>query len=128
MNTKNFIIGGVVGGIIHFILGAIFYQVIFPYLYPPKEQETNVLFIALGCLFFAFLISYIFIKWANITKVSTGFIAGAIIGFLYGTSMNFFMFSSMIFNANSFFTDIFINTLLTAAVGATIALVNGKIK
>ena len=128
MNIKNFIIGGIVASIIHFILGGIFYQVIFPNLYPAKEQQPNISFIVLGCLFFGFLISYIFVKWANITKISTGFIAGAIIGLLYGTSMNFFMYSNMPFNAQNFFTDIFVNVIISASVGAAVAFVNQKIK
>ena len=127
MNLKNFIIAGIVGGIVDFILGGIFYGMLFKDLYP-QTQSTNFTFIALGCLIFGFLVSYIFTKLAGITNTVTGLTAGAIIGFLNGLSMNFFMYSGMALNTQNMITDVIITTVLGAGVGATVALVNGKLK
>ncbi len=128
MNTKNFIIAGIVGGIVDFILGGFFYGVLFPDIYPETENPTNYLFIMLGCLTFGFLISYIFVKWAQITNFITGAKGGAIIGLLYGLSMNFFMHSSKIPDYNLLAIDTLLNVIMGAAVGGIVALVNGKMK
>jgi hypothetical protein len=127
MNTKKFIVGGIVGGIVNFLLGFIFYGLLFKDIYP-ETPETKLEFIALGCLTFGFLVSYIFNKWAGITNPMTGLYAGAVIGFINGLSMNFFMYSSMALNAQNMITDVIICTITGAIIGAVIAFFNGKMK
>ena len=127
MNVKNFIVGGIVGGIVNFLLGWVFYGMLFKDLYP-ETPDTKLEFIALGCFAFAFLMSYIFNKWAGITNPMTGLSAGAVIGFISGLSMNFFMYSGMALNVQNMITDVAINTVIGAAIGASIAFVNGKMK
>lgn len=128
MNTKKFILGGIAGGIVDFLLGGIFYGVLFTDIYPSDENATNYAFIMLGCLTFGFLMSYIFVKWASITQFITGAKAGAIIGLLYGLSMNFFMYSSKEPDYNLLAIDTVLNIVMGAAVGGVVALVNGKMK
>ncbi len=127
MNTKNFIVGGIVGGIVNFLLGWIFYGMLFKDLYP-ETPDTKLEFIALGCLTFGFLVSFIFTRLAGITNSRVGLTVGAVIGFLNGLSMNFFMYSGMPLNAQNMITDIAICTITGALMGAAIALVNGKMK
>lgn len=127
MNLKNFIIGGIVGGIADFILGGLFYQVVFPTLYPPTP-DMKMSFIAMGCMTFGFLVSYIFNKWAGITTFASGAMAGAIIGLFYGLSMNFFMYSGMPLNIQNFATDAVVNILMGAGVGGAVGFVLGKLK
>ncbi len=127
MNLKNFIIGGIAGGITNFLLGWVFYGMLFKNIYPENEN-TNLTFIFLGCLTFGFLMSYIFTKWAGITNPVKGLTAGAIIGFLNGLSMDFFMFSNRPIDTTNFIYDILIATIIGAGIGAVIAIVNGKLK
>lgn len=127
MNLKNFFIAGIVGGIVDFLLGWVFYGMIFKDLYPQNEN-TNLTFIFFGCMTFGFLISYIFVRWAGITNAVTGLKAGAIIGLLMGSSMNFFMYSGMPLNTQNMITDIAISVILGACVAAAVAVVNGKLK
>lgn len=127
MNLKNFIAGGILGGITDFLLGWVFYGMLFKDIYPENEN-TNLTFIFLGCMTFGFLMSYIFTKWAGITNPITGLTAGAIIGFLNGLSMNFFMYSNMPLNTQNLVADVLITTIIGAGVGAVIAVVNGKLK
>lgn len=127
MNVKNFIVGGIVGGIVNFLLGWVFYAKLFPNLYP-ETADTKLEFIALGCLTFGFLVSYIFTKWAGISNPMTGITAGAIIGFFNGLSMNFFMYSGMPLNIQNMITDVAICTVTGAIIGAAVAFVNGKMK
>ena len=127
MNAKNFIVGGIVGGIVDFLLGWVFYGMLFTSIYPENEN-TKLEFIFLGCMTFGFLISLIFTKWAGITSLMSGLKAGAVIGLLYGLSMNFFMYSSQPVNYQLLGLDTIVNVLMGAGVGAIVALVLGKLK
>ncbi len=125
MNLKNFFIAGIVGGIVNFLLGWVFYGMLFKDIYP---DPNNFTFIFLGCITSGFFISYIFTKWAGITNAVTGLIAGATIGFFTSLSMNFFMYASMPLNTQNMITDIAISTLISGCMGAVIAIVSGKMK
>jgi len=127
MKTTNFLASGVVGGIVNFLLGWIFYGMLFPDLYP-TEGEDNMLFIALGCLSYAFFMAYIFTGVANIVSAKQGFKVGAIFGFFYGLTMNLFMYSSMEPNYQNITIDVVISLVIGAITGIVIALVNGKMK
>lgn len=127
MNVKNFIIGGIVGGIVDFLLGWVFYGMLFTNIYP-QNPNTKLEFIFLGCMTFGFFISLIFTKWAGITSLVTGLKAGAVIGLFYGLSMNFFMYSSQAVDYKLLGLDTVVNILMGAGVGAAVALVLGKLK
>ena len=127
MNVKNFLAAGIIGGIVDFLLGWVFYGMLFKDIYP-ESPNMKLEFIFLGCITFGLLVSYIFIKWAGITSPTTGIIAGAIIGFIYGLSMNFFMYSNIPLNIQNLIIDVLITTFISAIVGATVAFVNGKMK
>lgn len=127
MNAKNFIVGGIVGGIVDFLLGWVFYGMLFTNIYPQNEN-TKLEFIFLGCMTFGFFISLIFSKWAGITNAISGLKAGAVIGLFYGLSMNFFMYSSQPVDYQILGLDTIVNILMGAGVGAAVALVLGKMK
>ena len=127
MNTKNFLISGIVGGIVNFLLGWVFYGMLFKDLYPEGEN-MNLLFTFLGCLTSGLFIAYIFTKWAGITNPVTGIKAGAAIGFFTSLSMNFFMYSNRPANYQNMALDIIISMVISAFMGAVIAFVNGKMK
>ena len=85
MNTKNFVVAGIVGFIVDFLLGGLFYGVIFPDIYKTTLNESeHMQFVTLGCLVFGFFVSYVWIKWAGFTNWLSGLKAGAIFGFFYG--------------------------------------------
>lgn len=127
MNAKNFVVAGIVGGIIDFLLGWVFYGMLFTNIYPQNEN-TKLEFIFLGCMTFGFFISLIFTKWAGITNTISGLKAGAVIGLFYGLSMNFFMYSSQPVDYQILGLDTVVNILMGAGVGAAVALVLGKMK
>ena len=128
MNVKNFIIGGIVGGIANFLLGWLFYGTLFADSFGGGNPE-NMPFIALGCMTFGFFVSFIFNQWAQISTAITGAKAGAIIGFFIGLHGNFFMNST---NPTPDYKlialDMVIMIVMSAVVGALVGLVNGKIK
>jgi hypothetical protein len=126
MKVKNFLIAGIVGGIVDFLLGWIFYGMLFKELYPQNEN-TNLTFVFLGCMTFGLFMSYIYNKWAHITNPVTGLKAGAVIGIMNSTAMNFFMYSGMEVNYQNMALDIAISTFVGALMGAAIALTSAKL-
>ena len=128
MNVKKFLISGIVGGFIDFLLGWLFYGILFKDQFPPSEN-MNMLFIFLGCMTFGFLVSYIFSKWAGISILISGIKAGAIIGLFLGFYSNFFMNAMQAApNYQNMGLDIAITIVLSAIVGGSIAFINGKLK
>lgn len=128
MNVKNFLVSGIAGGIVQFLLGWLFYGILFKNSFPTDGNE-NMLFIFLGCMTFGFFVSYIFTKWARISNVASGFKAGAVIGLFIALYTNFFMNSmTSAINYQTIGLDVAITVVMAALVGAVIALVNGKLK
>jgi len=127
MNAKTFLLAGIAGGIIDFLLGWIFYGMLFKEIYPESEN-TNLVFIFLGCMTTGFFISYIFNQWASISKPITGLKGGAVIGFFTGLSMNLYMYSNRAVNYQNMVIDVVITIVILAVMGAVIAMVNGKVK
>lgn len=84
MNTKAFLISGLIGGIVDWLLGWLIYGTILASMFPqPNDTMKTMVCIFAGCMAFGFFISYIYNKWANISTGSTGLQAGAVIGFLW---------------------------------------------
>ena len=130
MKTKNFLIASIVGGITNFLLGWLFYGIAFADFFPQPEETPNTLpLIFMGCMTFGFLLSYIYMKWAQITTAATGAKTGIIIGFLMGLYFNFFnMTMSSSATIQMFIIDVAISMVMTAIVGAVIGALNGKLK
>ncbi len=127
MNVKNFLLAGIAGGITDFLLGWIFYGILFREYF--GSAEPNLTFIFLGCLSFGFVISYIFVRWANIVNFTTGMKAGAVIGLLFGLMDNFFR-SAMgggVVDYQRFALDVAICLVIGAVVGAVVGAVNGSL-
>lgn len=128
MKTKNFLTAGIVGGIIDFLLGWLFYGIIFADTFPqPEESSQSMIFIFLGCITFGLFVSYIYTQWAQISTAATGAKAGAIIGLFIGLFFNFFNLAmgpeaTMQLAA----LDVGISVVMTAIIGAVVGLVNGK--
>lgn len=129
MKTKNFLVAGIVGGIVNFFLGWIFYGMLFKDSFPQPEESSNaMIMIFLGCITFGLFLSYIYTKWAQITTAVTGAKAGAVLGLFMGLYFNFFqmgMTSEMTMQLAAL--DVGIGIILTAIVGAVIGAINGKL-
>ena len=127
MNTKSFIISGLAATIVYFLLGWLFYGMLFSDVYPEGEGK-NLDMIFYGCMFYAFLLALIFNKWTSINTFSTGLSAGLLIGLLNSISMNCFMYSSQAVDMNKMLTSIGIDTVMSAIIGGLIGLLIGKLK
>ena len=129
MKTKNFLVAGIVGGIVDFLLGWIFYGILFKDSFPqPEESSNTMLMIFLGCLTFGLFLAYIFIQWAKISTFAAGAKAGAIVGLFVGLFFNFFnMAMSSDATFQMFALDVAISVVMGSIIGAVIAFVNGKL-
>ena len=126
--NKSIIYSTITGTIVYFLLGWLFYGILFTELYPSEENQS-MLYIFLKCLFYVLVFSIIFGKWASITTFKSGALAGALLGFLYAVSMNFFMSSSSCqLDIERFITDVIIATISSAIMGGVVAVTIGKTK
>jgi hypothetical protein len=127
MNVKNFIVGGIIGGIVNFLLGWLLYGKLFKELFPQTGTE-NMTYIFLGCMSFGFLMSTV-VSLASIDKCLSGIKADVLIGLFIGLYTNFFMnVSNPAVDVNLMLIDIAITITMAILVGATIAVVIGKMK
>ena len=129
MKTKNFVISGLIGGIVIFLLDGLFYNVIFKDYFPSTDvNDYTLLYILIGELIYGLFVSYIFIKWAQIKLFRVGAKAGALIGLFLALYISFFHLALM---ADATVTVAAIDTgimILTSAVmGGLIGVVNGKL-
>lgn len=122
MKTKSFILSILAGTVIYYLLGGLFYGILFTDIYPAEEQ-TNPIFILFGCLFYAIFYTSVFSKLINIHSIKSGFIAGSFLGFFNSISMNFFIYSSKTLNLELFVTDVLIGTLTTAILTSVITFI-----
>ena len=120
--TKKILLSGIVGTIVYYLLGWLVYGLILP---EKSTGEESMLFIFLGCLFYAFLIAYVFCKLAQLTSFKTGFTAGLVMGILYAMVWYFFM--NWEFKPMAIIEEIIIGGLMTAVLGGAVAYVNGKV-
>jgi hypothetical protein len=124
MNVKNFLLAGIAGGITDFLLGWLFYGIIFHDFF--GGPEPNLTFIFAGCMSFGFLMSYVYVRWANITTWMAGAKAGAGIGLLMGLMDNFFRIAMDNSSPDQKFgVDVVVCMLISIGVGAVVAATNG---
>jgi uncharacterized membrane protein len=126
MKTKNLFVGSVIGTIVYFLLGWLFYGVLFTDIFPSTGTE-NMLFIFLGCMFFGILVAYVVVSRSGLTDWISGAKVGAVVGAMYSASMNFYMYASMEPDYNKIVLDFALSILMAGIVGAAIAFVNKKI-
>ena len=120
--TKKILLSGIVGTIVYYLLGWLVYGFILP---EKSTGEESMLFIFLGCLFYAFLIAYVFCKLAQLTSFKTGLTEGLVMGILYAMVWYFFM--NWEFKPMAIIEEIIIGGLMTAVLGGAVAYVNGKV-
>ncbi len=132
MNTKKILVSGVVGGIVNFLLGWLFYGILFESQFPIKEGEVmNITMIALGSLVGGLFVAYIFTKWAHISNWTKGLQAGAIIGLFLALYYDFYynaMKATADIDCQTLGLDVVITIVYTALSGAVIAIIIDKMK
>jgi uncharacterized membrane protein len=137
MNTKKFLIGGLVGGIIYFLLGYAFYgNLLSDFFVKNAGSATGVSrsmdqfvwwSLILGSLLEGCLLSYVFIK-SNANSVGSGLVTGAAIGLLTSASYDLISYAtSNLMNKTGVLGDIVTFTVMSAIAGAIVGWICGLI-
>ena len=123
--NKSIFYSTITGTIVYFLLGWLFYGILFTDLYP---ESDSMLFIVLGALFYVLIFSIVYARWASISTFKSGAKAGLILGLLYSLSMSFYMASSMGLDVERLVTEAFVAAVSTALMGGVVGLTIGKTK
>ena len=129
MNSKRLLLGTIAGFFGYFAAGGLLYTVVFKELLASTnpgmtsvQTEPNMVALVLGNLASAFLLAYIFEKWAGIRNPVTGAVSGALIGALIA-----FGYDSMIHGTTNLMTwqgvlvDVVVFAICSAIAGALTA-------
>lgn len=130
MNTKTFLVAGLVGGIINWLLVWLTYGIILADSFPqPNKNTSSLTYVFFGCLTVGFFLSYFYNRWAQISTISTGARAGAFFGLFLALSYGFFkMAMDTSITTEQFTLDIAVSICITATTGAVIGFINNKVR
>ncbi|MBK6545589.1 MAG: hypothetical protein IPO78_03700 [Saprospiraceae bacterium] len=128
MNTKT-IIAAVIGGLSSFLLGWLFYGILFKDALAGMcgsatgvmRADDQMVFwaLALGNVVIGYLVAYIFSNWAGINTFIGGAKAGALLGLLFSLGFDLIMYAtSNITTLNGVFLDVLIQTIMWAISAA----------
>jgi len=136
MDTKKLLMGTVVGGIAYFFLGYLIYgMALTDFMAAHTGSATGVQrameemvwwALLLGNFAGGALLSYVFLKWANVSSFGGGLSAGATLGFFVATTFDFTMFAtSNIIDLTGVVTDIVAYSVMSGISGGIIGTVLG---
>lgn len=139
MNIKHFSIATLIGAVILFLLGFLFYAILLGSFFEANAGEAgNIMkedgsmimpLLFLGNIATAALLTYIYLQWASISTFGTGFKAGLIIGFLMVAGYDLVQYStSTIMSFTGTLVDIVVYTIMLGITGGVIGLVLGRYK
>ena len=139
MNTNKILISGLVGAVVAFFLGFLFYGVLLNSFFLANSGsatgvmrgDTEMLWIPmiLGHLSWGLLLAFIYVHWANISTFITGAKGGAILGLLIGATFDLInLGSTNIMNATGAIADIVVMVVITAITGGVIGWFLGRNK
>jgi sterol desaturase/sphingolipid hydroxylase (fatty acid hydroxylase superfamily) len=137
MDIKKLLIGGILAGILFFLLGWLIYgNLLADYMkaHPGAagnlnraDADMDLMYLAIGNLMSGFLMAYIFIR-ANVNTPGNGFVTGGVVGLLMGVSYDCIMYAtSTIASKHMMLADVLASAAMSAVVGAIVGLVMGKL-
>jgi uncharacterized protein with PQ loop repeat len=136
MNIKKLAIGGIVAGILFFLLGWLIYGILLMDFMKANpgvvggydKAAPDMLWLVIGNLLSGFLMAYIFVK-ANVNTLANGFITAAVVGLLMSASYDCMSYGlTNLMSKKMMIADVLAAAVLSGIVGAVTGLVMGKIK
>jgi hypothetical protein len=134
MNTKAYL-AALAGAVFSFLGGWVFFGIVLTNVYSDNSQKYDGLmktpmpdlpFIFISGLALSFLITIIYVKWANVKTFGEGFTNGLLIYFLYACAYDFNSYGFMnLLNLKGTIIDILAQTVFGGVVGGTIGAVLG---
>jgi hypothetical protein len=137
MNTKKFLIGGLVGGVIYFFLGYLLYgKLLSDFFHNNAGTATGVdramdqfqwWSLILGNVLSGCLLSYVFVK-SNVSSAGSGLVTGLVIGLLSSASYDFVSYGvTNLMSTTGVLGDVGTFTLMSAIAGAIVGWICGLI-
>lgn len=132
MDIKKWVIGGITGGVLFFLLGWVIYGMLlksFMEGHPGTAgnvfREPDFLYLAIGNLAMGFFVAYLLLK-GNVNSMAGGFVTAGIAGLLIGVGFDCMMYAtSTVISKTAMAADVAASTVMTAIVGAVVAMVMG---
>jgi len=133
MNSQKFIVGGVVGGILYFLLGYVFYGLLLKGFFDSNGMAVNMdnvkwWAMIVGNLAGGFLLAYILTK-GNVSTAGGGAGTGFVVGLLMSLSFDLVMFGiGKGMELKGVAADVAVAAIMTAIIGAVVGWVLGMSK
>ena len=133
MDIKKWVIGGITGGVLFFLLGWLIYGMLLTSFMESHmgaagnimRAEPDFLYLAIGNLAMGFAVAYVLLK-ANVSSMAGGFVTAGIFGLLIGVGFDCMMYAtSTVISKTAMAADVAASTVMTAIVGAVVAMVMG---
>jgi hypothetical protein len=137
MDTKRFVIGTLVGGVIMYALGYLIFVLAFGDFYAANrgsasgvDREQQIVWAyALGCLSYAALVTLGIGSRAGSLNLAVGAKVGAIVGFLLWLTVNFILYGMTNIETLTRATiDPFLELVRGGIAGGVIGIVLGKVR
>lgn len=137
MSAKNRILATLVGFVVLFLLGWLFYGFLLMDFYADNAGSATGVYrendqmiwwaLILGNIMQAYLLVYIFGSLANVSTFGNGLKVGAIIGLILGLAFNLNMYAtSNIMNLTSALVDPIVSTIMMGITGGVIGMMLGR--
>ena len=133
MNSQKFIVGGIVGGILYFLLGYVFYGLLLKSFFDSNGMAVNMdnvkwWAMIVGNLAGGFLLAYILSK-GNVSTAGAGAGTGFVVGLLMSLSFDLVMFGiGKGMELKGVAADVAVAAVMTAVIGAVVGWVLGMSK
>lgn len=137
MDAKKRLMATLAGFVVIFLLGWLLYGMLLMDFFMSntgtatgvQRDESEMVWwaLALGNLCMAYLLVYIFGKWANVTTFSGGLQNGAIIGLIIGFAFDLTMYgTSNLMNLTATLVDPLVTAVMMGVTGGVIGMVLGR--
>lgn len=133
MDLKKLFMGGIVGGILYFVLGWLIYGMLLKDFMANHtgaagnvmKPEPDMLYLAVGNLVLGLLMAYIFVK-SNVNSLASGLVTGGIIGLLMAVGYDCTIYAtSTIMSKTAMAADVAVSAVMSAIVGAVVGMIIG---
>jgi len=137
MDSKKFIIGGLLGGVAHFFLGWVVWgMLIMGFMHNHSNPTAAIIFrnenemkwwaMIVGNLTVGFLICYVLTK-ANIKNAAGGAFTGAVVGMLHSLATGLIVYAQMmIFGLPAIAADVVASAVVLGIVGGIVGWYLGR--
>lgn len=133
---KSVILASIAGAITLFLLGYLIWGIFLGSYFNANDiyyegiakDSPNLAGLFLSNLLWAFLLAFVFEKWATIRRFSTGFLAATLIGFLIHSGIEFSAtaYQNLYKDVIPVVVDVLVETLRMSLAGGVIGFVLGK--